>query len=71
MSHDMQSMHDAADEAFQRRLLQRGPFLRGVANAFREAYQISAGRALTRPDEAGIAEPRSDSGSGESAGISK
>lgn len=62
MSHDMQSMHDAADEAFARRLFQRVPFLRGVSRAFREAYQVSAGGTFTPVDAAGIAEPRSHSG---------
>ena len=69
MSHDMQSMHDAADEAFVRRIFDALPAMRRRPGDISQTFQGATGRPLARIDEAGIAEPGSDLGGSESAGV--
>ena len=52
MSNDLHQLHDQANEAFARRLLNELPAMRGKLGYISQAIEGDAGRPLARIDEA-------------------
>ena len=63
------SLHDQANESFVGRLHDALSQLRSGADCVSQAIEIDAGGPTLRTDAAGIAEPGSDIGGGESDGV--
>lgn len=66
---DMHTLHDQANDAFARRLLDALPAMRSKFGDLSQAIETPSGRPLARLDAHGIAEEGRDFAGGEGLGV--